>query len=412
CLTAGDLAVRSAFALSYREISPTAGRLFRRLVLAPGADFEVQAATALLGAPAESALEELAGASLIGLAAVPGRYRLHDLLRLYASELLQEDEQQVEYALFDWLFGQARAAAAALAPESSDYPGGRAAALAWLDAEASALLGAVRRTGERVDGELDPLLRDLTQRIPWYYDLRCRWSDMIEVAEHARVAADRSTNLAERAFAHSMLGLGQLGQHQYRASLASCELGLADARAAGLAAEEAELFGRLGLAYEGLGRYSEAEARHADHAEQCRVLGDQWGEAAAIGRRSHALQMLGKHTEAAACLRRALKMRSGLGDERGVAMAEYRFSALRNDQGNYEEALQRARRALTIFKSHDDHWGTAVVHYELGRSLAGLNRLREATAAYRTAVQGLDEVGEWQRLAEATAALTDAQARV
>jgi transcriptional regulator with XRE-family HTH domain/tetratricopeptide (TPR) repeat protein len=412
-LTAGDLAMRSAFALSYREISPTAGRLFRRLALAPGDDFEVQTATALLGEPAEAALEALAGASLIGLAAMPGRYRMHDLLRLYASELLQEEGQccEAEKALFGWLFGEARLAAAALAPEAPDYPGGRTAALAWLDAEAGALLGAVRRTGERVDGELDPLFSDLTQRIPWYYDLRCRWSDMVEVAQHARVVADRSGDLAARAFAHSMLGLGQLGQHQYRAALVSCELGLADARAAGLAAEEAELFGRLGLACEGLGRYSEAEARHADHAEQCRVLGDKWGEAAAIGRRSHALRMLGKHSEAAACLRLALKMRSDLGDERGVAMAEYRFSALRNDQGHYDEALQRGRRALAVFEAHDDQWGTAVVHYELGRSLAGLNRLREAAAAYRTAVLRLDQVGEWQRLAEASAALADAQAR-
>lgn len=412
-LTAGDLAVRSAFALSYREISPTAGRLFRRLVLAPGADFEVQAASALLGEPAEAALEALAGASLIGLAATPGRYRMHDLLRLYASELLLEEEHrdEAEKALFGWLLGQARRAAAALAPVPSDYPGGRTAALAWLDAEAGALLGAVRRTAERVDGELDPLFSDLTQCIPWYYDLRCRWSDMVEVADHARAIADRSGDVAARAFALSMLGLGQLGQHQYRAALASCELGLPDARAAGLAAEEAELCGRLGLAYEGLGRYSEAEACHADHAERCKVLGDKWGEAAAIGRRSHALRMLGKRSEAAACLRLALKMRSDLGDERGVAMAEYRFSALRNDQGWYGEALQRGQRALAVFQAHDDQWGSAVVHYELGRSLDGLGRLREATAAYRTAVLGLDEVGEWQRLAEASAALADAQNR-
>jgi transcriptional regulator with XRE-family HTH domain/tetratricopeptide (TPR) repeat protein len=412
-LTAGDLAVRSAFALSYREISPTARRLFRRLVLAPGADFEVQAATALLGEPAEAALEVLAGASLVGLAATPGRYRLHDLLRLYATELVREEgcRDEAEKALFGWLFEQARRASAALAPEPAEYPGGRGAAVAWLDAEAGALLGAVRRTAERVDGELDSSLGDLTQRIPWYYDLRCRWSDMIEVADHARVVADRTNDVAARAFAYSMLGLGQLGQHRYRAALVSCELGLADARAAGLPAEEAELFGRLGLAYEGLGRYSEAEARHADHAEQCRVLGDRLGEAAAIGRRSHALRMLGKPAEAAACLRLALKMRSELGDERGVAMAEYRFSALRNDQGCYDEALRRARRALAVFEAHDDQWGSAVVHFELGRSLAGLGRLREATAAYRTAVLGLDQVGDWQRLAEASAALTEAQSR-
>ena len=297
------------------------------------------------------------------------------------------------------------------ADPAAGHPGGRAAALAWLDAEAGALLGAARRTAERVDGELDPLFSDLTQCIPWYYDLRCRWSDMVEVANHAQAIADRSGDVAARAYARSMLGLGQLGQHQYRAALASCELGLADARVAGLAAEEAELCGRLGLAYEGLGQYAEAEARHADHAEQCKVLGDRWGEAAAIGRRSHALRMLGKRSEAAACLRLALKMRSELGDERGVAMAEYRFSALRNDQGGYGEALQRGRRALAVFRAHDDQWGSAVVHYELGRSLAGLGRFREATAAYRTAVLGLDEVGEWQRLAEASAALADVQSR-
>jgi tetratricopeptide (TPR) repeat protein len=122
--------------------------------------------------------------------------------------------------------------------------------------------------------------------------------------------------------------------------------------------------------------------------------------------------MLGKHSEAAACLRRALKMRADLGDERGVAMAEYRFSALRNDQGSYEEALQRGHRALATFQAHDDQWGNAVVHYELGRSLAGLDRLDEAINAYQIAVMGLDRVGEWQRRAQASAALSEAQSRV
>jgi len=415
-LTAGDLAVRSTFALSYREISPLCGRLFRRLVLAPGADFGVEAASALLGEPAEAALDALAGASLIGLAATPGRYRLHDLLRLYAAELLLTEESPADRdaaqkALYSWLFSSAHAAATALAPTAPEYPGGRTAALGWLDLEAGALLEAVRRTGERVDGELDPLFSDLTQAIPWYYDLRCRWSDMVDVATEAVVIAERSKDVAAKAFAHSMLGLGQLGQHQYRLAAASFERGLVDAEQAGLAAEVAELSGRLGLAHEGLAQYAEAEARHADHAEQCRLLGDVWGEAAAIGRRSHALRMLGKHGEAAACLRRALKMRTDLGDERGVAMAEYRFSALRNDQGSYEEALQRGHRALATFQTHDDQWGNAVVHYELGRSLEGLGRFTEATNAYRIAVVGLDQVGEWQRRAEAAAALSDVQSR-
>ncbi|MFC0625760.1 ATP-binding protein [Kribbella deserti] len=414
-LTAGDLAVRGAFALSYRRVPATTRRLFRRLALAPGPDFGPEAAAVLLGEPAEEHLDALAGASLLGLAATPGRYRLHDLLRLYAAELLDEEEhrhdrENAERALFDWLFRNARSNAEAIAPMADPNPEARATALAWLDTEAAGVLEACRRTAVRTDGAFDSLFRGLTQGIPWYYDLRCRWPEMVEVAELAMAVAERAGDLSERAYAHSMLGLGRIGQHRYRAAVESFEAGLADAHATGLAAEEAELYGRLGLAYEGLGRYGEAEASHADHVHRCQALGDRWGEAAAVGRRSHALRMLGQHSEAAICLRRALSMRAQLGDERGVAMAEYRFSALRNDQGRYDEALRRADRALAVFEAHDDRWGSAVVRFELGRALAGLGRFAEAAASYRTAVKGLDQVGEWQRRAEAASALAQAQA--
>ncbi|WP_328994199.1 tetratricopeptide repeat protein [Kribbella sp. NBC_01245] len=413
-LTAGDLAVRGAFALSYRRVPATTRRLFRRLALAPGPDFGAEAAAVLLDEPAEEHLDALASASLLGLAATPGRYRLHDLLRLYAAELLVEEEhrhdrEKAEHALFGWLFDNARANADAIAPLAENGPEARAAALTWLDTEAAALLEAARITAARADGVLDSLFRELTQRIPWYYDLRCRWPDMVEVASLAMVVAERSDDLRERAYAHSMLGLGRIGQHRYRSAVTELQAGMTDARAIGLAEEEAELCGRLGLAYEGLGRYAEAEASHAEHARQCQALGDRWGEAAAIGRRSHALRMRGEHSEAAVCLRRALAMRAELGDDRGVAMAEFRFSALRNDQGRYGEALRRADRALTVFEAQDDRWGSAVVRFELGRALAGLGRYAEAAASYRTAVTGLDQVGEWQRRAEAASALAEAQ---
>jgi hypothetical protein len=76
-LRAGDLSVRTAFSLSYQQLSDDARRLFRRLWLIPAADFGLAAAPALLGRPepdSESALDELVAASLVETAGPSGRY--------------------------------------------------------------------------------------------------------------------------------------------------------------------------------------------------------------------------------------------------------------------------------------------------------------------------------------------------
>ncbi|MGW1162833.1 BTAD domain-containing putative transcriptional regulator [Streptomyces sp. NPDC002519] len=81
--------VRAAFLCSYRFLSPDAGLLFRLLSLHPGTDIGDAAAAALTGLPARRArllLVELADAYLLTEAG-PGRYALHDLLRVFSGEL-------------------------------------------------------------------------------------------------------------------------------------------------------------------------------------------------------------------------------------------------------------------------------------------------------------------------------------
>ncbi|MEV7007831.1 helix-turn-helix domain-containing protein [Streptosporangium sp. NPDC051022] len=93
-LSAGDQAVAATFSLSYRQLSLRAQRTFRRLALAAAPDFGVPL-TAVVAEldlfEAEDALEELVELGLLQSPYV-GRYRFHDLVRLYARARLSEQE--------------------------------------------------------------------------------------------------------------------------------------------------------------------------------------------------------------------------------------------------------------------------------------------------------------------------------
>ncbi|MET9111435.1 helix-turn-helix domain-containing protein [Streptomyces zhihengii] len=90
-LSAGDVRVSAAFDLSYRQLTPEAGCLFRLLALVDGPDVGVECAAALAGwevVDAEDVLEELVEVGLL-VGSGSGRYSCHDLLRLFARERLR-----------------------------------------------------------------------------------------------------------------------------------------------------------------------------------------------------------------------------------------------------------------------------------------------------------------------------------
>ncbi|WP_225640994.1 AfsR/SARP family transcriptional regulator [Streptomyces werraensis] len=88
-LSAGDRSVEAAFRLSYDQLPPEQRRGFRTLGLAPTVEFDVRTPAAMLGRSARDAgriLESLVDTSLLQQPR-PGRYRLHDLVRVHARRL-------------------------------------------------------------------------------------------------------------------------------------------------------------------------------------------------------------------------------------------------------------------------------------------------------------------------------------
>jgi predicted ATPase len=95
---AGDLKIATAFGMSYEQLADAARRVFRRLAAVPGRDYDAALAAVAGEVPAEvawGALDELVDLGLL-LDGAAGRYRFHDLVRLFARTRLEEEESPAE----------------------------------------------------------------------------------------------------------------------------------------------------------------------------------------------------------------------------------------------------------------------------------------------------------------------------
>ena len=247
-----DVGVRASFAVSHHELVASTDPLdraaagaFGLLGVLDGADVGVPVVARLLDQPAdesERVLERLVDAQLLETPS-PGRYRLHDLLRLYAREqavqrhpepdrsaaltralglyvattwhtleLLRPGDYRLDHAEDRWRKGGLGFA---------DAP----AALEWLEAERANLLAAVQQaTAPGVPGELAV---QLAQGLFGYLSVRSDRGDLVRVSQIALGAARRAGDRAGQAQAHNDLGLAYWRREEYALALACLRESLA-----------------------------------------------------------------------------------------------------------------------------------------------------------------------------------------
>jgi hypothetical protein len=194
--------VAAAFDLSYRQLDPAVARLFRLLPVNPGPDVSAAAVAALAGAGEREArrlLGQLARAHLVESAGVAGRWRMHDLVRVYAGQLSDagagagaDGREAARDRLLDFYVTTADAAdghlrALAGAPVPAGFSG-RDAALAWLDAERPGLIAAVTMgAGAGRDQAAMELPLSLAEYLVW----RRRFDDQLGILAVSRDTAAR-----------------------------------------------------------------------------------------------------------------------------------------------------------------------------------------------------------------------------
>ncbi|MFF5721319.1 ATP-binding protein [Streptomyces buecherae] len=435
-LHAGDLRVRAAFGLSYEQLSPASQTLLRRSALASGPDVSPETAALLAGVSlpeAELGLDELADRGLLQADPVAERYRFHDLLRLFATELVaSEDGPATERTARDrtarWMLARATAAglhfdAQRPAPpdETADYPHGapgagpgepttgdpdpatapatRAEARRWLEAEWAQWLAALRHAAE---AGWHRAVVDAAEAMHWFSDLTQHWELWVEVFRHAANAAralgsghEEATQLNYLAWAYNLC------VYDHHAALAAAQAAYVAARASGDQLQTGWALGYQAGALRRLGRLDEAVAGLREAAACHQRNATPEGRIAelttlnflgeVLREQGHAQQALDIH------LRGAEICRAGVPGLCPDLLALYQAATAQhvgNDHaalGQWQRAEGPLRSALAAFEGSDMPAWSGPAHLELGTVLRHVGKLAEARTAVRAALATLTE---------------------
>ncbi|WP_052434739.1 AfsR/SARP family transcriptional regulator [Streptacidiphilus melanogenes] len=365
----GD-AVEAVFASSYAALPEPEQQLFRLLGLVPGPDFDAAAVAWLLGCDRRTAayrLEALLDHSLLQEPIV-GRYRFHDLVRLFARDGARSParsapaEAEVEPArrrLVDYYLHAAGAANDLISRRSLPAPP---------IAPAPAPLPAAEPG-------------DLESALTW---LRADWPNLWACAAAPETVRSRPDALAVFS---PVLGTFMEREGHWAQALVLHDRALADARARGDVAAEGAALLELGRIRLMTSEVATACALHEQALRCHRSLGDRLGEAEALWEQGRARHMDNKHAAAAALHREALALYRELGNGRGEANATWALGRALRMQDDADGANAMAERALTLYRRLGDRLGTTNALWDLGRLAEGRG---EFAASARLLEQALD----------------------
>ncbi|MFE0792426.1 AfsR/SARP family transcriptional regulator [Streptomyces mutabilis] len=394
-LRAGDLAVKATFELGYGQLEPAQARAFRLLGLADGPDISLAAAAAVLDLPAEDTedlLESLVDTSLLESAA-PGRYRFHDLVRLYARACAERDEHPPSERgaalsrLLDFYLATAAGVYAIERPgdrlvddlEATEYPGLRfddgQSALDWLYTESAALLACVRQASgtARLRRAVDLLwaARDLAESGA---NSRQYEATAMAVREATQAVGDtRAEGRARIALTGFLLVSGRIEQASAEARLSmECAAAAADPTAESWAAQD------RGLIALHQHRYSDGKRFFDQAIDGFRAAGNGLCEATALCNLSRAYMGMGNTAKAVEFAQNGLAVHIEVGSTMRLANGHYALGVALTTAGRHIDALAQFSRALTIFLDHRQRLWAGSTHFRIAEAHIASRRPAQA----------------------------------
>ncbi|MFB9904407.1 ATP-binding protein [Allokutzneria oryzae] len=412
-----NMGLRSVLSWSYQALSHDAIVLAGLLSLAPGADISAAAVESLSPVPPRRLIAELEAGSLLSRSA-GDRYRMHDLVRLYAAERAEEDipaeertialRRLIDFYLHTALLGETSLLPYArpidLAPPA---PGCRPLALddalAWFDAEHHCLLAAQRFAAHhgwhsevwqlawvlktvhfrrnRMDSQRetwqraldaarelgDPALVSRSSRILGDACARLHLPEAFDHLHTALAIVEDGDDLNEVAHTHRSLTVAwaETGDHERALDHATKALRLYGA--SGNAAREAEAMNAVGYHTAQLGRYDEALPFCESALEKCRSSANKVAEASTLEDLGLIAHRTNRFADALDFYGQAADAWFRLGYHHHSAKALRDLGTLHRDLGDHAAARTAWTRALRLLPAGQETTETAVLHDLLAR---------------------------------------------
>jgi tetratricopeptide (TPR) repeat protein len=381
-----DTDVATVFSWSYRGLTPPAAHLFRRLSAAPGPDVAGAAAASLAGEPAaltHGLLLELNRANLLGRVG-PDRYRLHDLLHVYAAVEAERtdpdpERQATVRRVLDHYLAGACTAAQLMYPhldpvERPDpIPGvagvdlaDASAATAWLAAERVNLVAAI---GHAARSGLDHHTCSLALALGNFLDRGGYRVELLSTLEDALAAAYRLARPAFIARLHRSIGLAFIGTGQIDQAAAHLDQALARYRDLDDALNQAHTHRVLANLNGQREDWAAAMAHCVQSHDFYRVAGNELGVANQLNAIGWTYAQLGQFVDARTYCLDGLAELQGLGDRAGVAATWHSLGYIHHHLGDLAEAVDAYRHACTVYQDAGSRVQEAMVRVDLGDTL-------------------------------------------
>ncbi|MFD9903503.1 BTAD domain-containing putative transcriptional regulator [Streptomyces sp. NPDC059063] len=446
-----DTAVETTFRLGMELLDAEHVRAFRLLALPEIPELSVPVAAALLARPereAEELCESLVDLSLLESVA-PGRYRYHDLLRLFArqtarAELPDHERTAALTRLLEFCLATALGAHRASLPddvfpghvaplrcEGRDFTGPQEAAAWLLDAQTS-LLGLIEQAAGDAALSLtvcadlllaaDPLGRLGAQ--PYGIERAARTlAEAARAAGHRTAEAralymlgssvqhrfamrlgapslDRAIELCRETgdrtlLAHVLItrGGGALALRDFTAAHALLDEALTHGRALASRGIEAYALGFLGLALLATGRAEEGLAHCREAVAVTWATGDVAGRANALHNLGQVCLRTGRTSEAFDSLHESLRLWRETGSRFREGLLLGAIAQAHNLSGRPAEAAEHAARARDIAEARGDAGILARALAQLGHAHRAQGDTDRAREHYRRAQSVFHELG-------------------
>lgn len=413
--------VTAVFEVSFRHLPADAQRMFASLGLIPGQDFDSYTA-ASLAADADSKavrsrLRTLVDHNLL-IDDVPGRFRLHDLVRDFAQVKSATAEDGALDRLLDFYLHCAQNADGHLerripsvaprrhprVPSASPVLATPAQARAWFAVEARNLEDAIRA----VAGSRPRYAVALSFAIAEYLRAHGPWRTASDLHRMALSVATRLGDHTARAAALVYLGVIERQQ----GSLTEAERTLSRAVAtcpAGTGLTSGGALIELGIAQRLGGRASAASQTFQSALRSYEAAGSVLGQAGALRELAAAQFQLGEFESAEESLSAAFPLYRQVGSHFGEAGTLAYLGSVRMAIKDYAGASQALNGAFLIYQALDDRICQANCLLFLGRAQQETDQRDSAQDTLKRALLLYDELGDRRGVAGALAFLGEAQ---
>jgi tetratricopeptide (TPR) repeat protein len=393
----------SVLSWSYHALAPKQATAFALIGIAPGPDISLLAAAELIDLPVNATRAVLRGleqASLISQDS-HGHYRMHDLIRLYATQLTSHIcnvnreaamRRVIKFYLYnasaaDWILYPFHDPAPFEPPEPSVNVvpfDTRSAALTWFTTEYHCLLSAQRAAvgwGWHLNVlQFAAALGEFHYRQGLRHDRLTVWRDALAAVQCLRQPA-------MEAFAHTWIGdaYAELDQHDEAIEHLHRALGMAE-----------YLQDRIGqarahqtLSWAWTHREDNRMAlHHATRAlELARAVNHPLAEALAYSEMGFHTARLGNYDRAREHCQAALLHHRDLHDHDGEAHVLDTLGYIDHHSGRHHQAVDHYQQALSLYRDLGHDFATANTLEQLGYLHTALNQKQQAGVVWREALK-------------------------